>query len=332
MTSPCFTFLKSRFPNSSLHLLTNAAAASLYKGDPSLSTIHTFDWPWSHLRSNNKFTMAKLRRLFQLVVYLKKERFDLMIDFRGDIRFVVLFGVLIRAKIRIGNSRSGDSRLLHHVSQYELSRHEVERALDVVSFFGEPPGKLSPHIPLSTQDRLTAVQLIQEVAGGTVPEKKVILAPYSSKDIKSWPVDYFMKVIAFLSAHEYHVFVVGAKGDAANAADLAAPFGKYVYSIAGLTSLRQLAALTALAELVVGVDTGVLHIASCYNTPIVAIFGPTRAVEYRPYSSALKIADSQSCTCNQFTHSSCSRHTHGYAGCMNDLQPEAVINAIKGFM
>ena len=49
------------------------------------------------------------------------------------------------------------------------------------------------------------------------------------------------------------------------------------------TTLPQLGALVAAAQLFVGADTGPLHLAAAMGTPCVGLYGPTRPEECGPY-------------------------------------------------
>jgi len=325
MASPAFSYLRSRFPNSSISLLTNSISRELYKNDENLDKIWVYNWPWRLLRKDNGFSKAKIKELFHLIRALRKENIDLVIDSRGDSRFVFLFGTLVGARIKIGNSRSGNSGLFDFASTYDVDKHEVERSFDVLGCFGGGQVKPQPYIPLSVEALENAKKLLEPSSGAPV----ALVAPYSSKDVKSWPADYFKDVIQYLVNNKYQVYVVGAKDDSESAAALISSFSSSVYSLAGKTSILELAALTSISQLVVGVDTGVLHIASCFQTPIVAIFGPTRSCEYRPYSNLSTVVDNGTCQCDQLTHAKCDVPLYGYAKCMSELTPEAVIEAIK---
>lgn len=47
------------------------------------------------------------------------------------------------------------------------------------------------------------------------------------------------------------------------------------FSLAGQLSLKELAALTRIARLFVGVDSAPMHIVAAVGTPVVALFGPS---------------------------------------------------------
>ena len=329
MTTPAFSLLRERFPQTQIILLTNPAGKQLFSDDPRINKIFTFDWAWRQQKISDRFSLTKLKDLIRLIIRLRKERIDVLIDFRGDIRFIILFGVLAGIRIRISNSRVGKSSLLHYISHFDVDRHEVERSVDVIECFVRPKTPLRPEIFLKASE-FTAVKILvkNELCLSEFPSKLALIAPYSSINIKSWPKEYFREVIDGLLAMDFLVAVVGTSDDSVDAENMIKGYKSGIFSLAGKTSIKQLAALTAVSDIIVGVDTGVLHIASCFDTPIIAIFGPTRSVEFRPYSPYTTVLQTNSCQCNQFLHVKCDFPHNGYAKCLVNLTASAVIQAL----
>lgn len=329
MTSPAFSAVHTRFPRAKTILLTDSTGSQLYGKDPRIHEVLVFNWPWVHQKKNNRFTPGKVSELIRLVLFLRRQRIDVLIDFRGDLRFVVLFGVLTGIPIRVSNSRCGESSLLNAVSLYDVDKHEVERSLDVVECFGPVSGQGRPEISL-LPDEIASIRQRLGTETGMVPFSRIaVIAPYSSKDVKSWPFHNFREVITYLSSSGFTVIVAGTKDDTEDAEQMIRGISGNVFSFAGKTSIRELASLVSISALVVGVDTGVLHIASCFDVPVFAIFGSTRSSEFRPYSPYVRVLETKTCRCNQFLHDKCDYPTDGYAGCLADLSPAAVISAIN---
>lgn len=329
MTTPSFSLIRGRFPKAKILLLTNGAGKSLLKDDLRIDEILVFNWPWSQPKVKGRFSWSKMKELKEIILKLRRENIDVFVDFRGDLRFVFLFGVLTGARFRVSNSRSGKSSLLHHTSDYDISKHEVERSTDVVKCFVSNDTPLRPNIYLSDEEICKIRQLLECEIKRQLPNKIAVIAPYSSRDVKSWPVAYFRKVISHLKVEGFIILIVGTRDDKTNADEMLSDFQEDVFSLAGKTSIRELAALVSISSIVVGVDTGVLHLASCFDVPIIAIFGSTRSTEFRPYSPFVSVVDSNTCTCNQFLHLKCDHAVDGYAECLSQLAPARVIEAIE---
>ena len=73
-------------------------------------------------------------------------------------------------------------------------------------------------------------------------------------------------------------------------------------NLAGLTSLRELASLVSLCDVLLTNDSGPMHIAAALKTPIVALFGSTSQVITGPYKTGKVIQKSVECSpCYQRT-------------------------------
>jgi ADP-heptose:LPS heptosyltransferase len=94
--------------------------------------------------------------------------------------------------------------------------------------------------------------------------------------MKKWPEDRWVKLAGTLAESGLDILFSGAPGDADEARHVAARTGNpRVRSIAGETSLSQLAALLGHARIVVSVNTGIMHLAASVGAPLISLNGPT---------------------------------------------------------
>ncbi len=136
-------------------------------------------------------------------------------------------------------------------------------------------------------DRRGARGLLEEAGLAGNGDRLVVLAPEVSKgrEAKSWPAERFGEVAKRLRGRPGTVaLIVGA--DAGSCFD-ETPEG--CLDLGGRTSLRQLLGLLSMADLFVGNDSGVLHLAACLGLPCVALFGPTDPEETGPHGGPHEI-------------------------------------------
>ena len=119
----------------------------------------------------------------------------------------------------------------------------------------------------------------------TPPERGapvIVVHPGAAFGAKRWPVERFAVVAAALDG-PVPVVLTGTAGErpAAErvAADAGLPAGRV---LAGRTSLPELSAVIAGADLVICGDTGVAHLASAFGTPSVVLFGPVGPERWGP--------------------------------------------------
>ena len=109
-----------------------------------------------------------------------------------------------------------------------------------------------------------------------VPQPKsdrIVLIPGAGKPDKQWPADRFRELARRLGKQALVVWGPGERHLAeAIDAELAPP-----------TNLRELAGVLLAARLVIGGDTGPLHLAAALRVPVVGLYGPTSPKRNGPY-------------------------------------------------
>ena len=107
-----------------------------------------------------------------------------------------------------------------------------------------------------------------------------------------------------------------------------------VYDFCGETSIEESAYLIRNSKLVLTNDTGMMHIASAFDTPIISFWGCTKpSLGFSPYMAAKK----SKCIITSFSDAPCSKHgkycKFQSKGCIKEIKPkiiyEAVVRLIK---
>ena len=110
---------------------------------------------------------------------------------------------------------------------------------------------------------------------------RVILLPGAGRSEKLWPVERFRELARRLGRP---VAVAWGPGERELADATGAP-------VAPETNLRELAFLLANASLVIGGDTGPLHLAAALGTPLIGLYGPTDPRRNGPYGQLGRCVD-----------------------------------------
>jgi len=114
-----------------------------------------------------------------------------------------------------------------------------------------------------------------EFASGEFPELrgKVVLLPGVGRPEKLWPTERFRELARRLGDDAVAVWGPGEE-------ELAKAIG---CRVAPKTSLRELASILQRSRLVIGADTGPLHLADALGTPVIGLYGPTNPKRNGPY-------------------------------------------------
>jgi ADP-heptose:LPS heptosyltransferase len=96
-----------------------------------------------------------------------------------------------------------------------------------------------------------------------------------------------------------------------------------VLNLVGQTSLRELAGLFSLSDLVLTTDTGPMHLAAAVKASLIALFGPTAPWRTGPYGNGHVILR-KSLPCSPCFQKKCLT-----IECMNSLSVEEVLEAAE---
>ena len=111
---------------------------------------------------------------------------------------------------------------------------------------------------------------------------RIVLLPAAGRPEKQWPVERFRELAARLGGPALIAWGPGEE-------ELAKQLGA---EIAPPTNFRELAFLLKNARLVIGGDTGPLHLAAALGTPVIGLYGPTDPRRNGPYGQLNQVVES----------------------------------------
>ena len=268
---PVFPVLRMRFPNARITVLTGREGASIFKGNPFIDHILVFESNWF-----SKSKVVGLFELFRVVSQLRKIRYDLGFDFRGDLRNILLMafaGVLYR----VGYGIAGGERLLHRMGDYQTNLHQVELNVRLVTDEAIDKCYLKPDLYLSPGERKEGLELLKRF-GISHQARLIAVHPEAGYPSKEWGEASFKELIAKLTeAQENTVLILGLS----KAAQLAESFvsSSQVINLTGKLSLREMIAVLSWCHLFLGNDSGPSHIAQALGIPAVVVASGTNEYE-----------------------------------------------------
>lgn len=116
------------------------------------------------------------------------------------------------------------------------------------------------------------------------PAREVVLLHATARPEKEWPAANWVELGQSLAARGYTIMLPwGGEAERRRSAEIAAAVPNAI--VPALQPLDQVARTIARASLVVGVDTGLLHLAAALGVPLAAIFVGTEPGQHGPLGS-----------------------------------------------
>jgi heptosyltransferase-3 len=254
LTFPVFDALHERFPQAKISVVLGPKARPLMEGNPCLDRIYIFD------------KGSTLKEKWRWLKALRKEKFDLVVDLRNT-----MMPYLIRGRKATRPAFSFRKGVHKRDMHFNRLKHLIKDIL---------PARGQHAVHADRTDRAGAQGLLLGL------KDYIVVAPGAANPHKCWSHDRYADVISYLvKTCRAHVVLVGDKKDGRTAQAMFHRLPSGVIDACGFTTLRELAVILKGAKLALLNDSGIMHLASYYDIPVIALFGPTDPAHYGPWSA-----------------------------------------------
>lgn len=300
LAEPFLRTLRERFPRASITLLCKPSTRTLLEPSRLVDRYVVAELPWTSFTGKYAPRRYVDGALAALVRELRRERFDLSIDARGDVRANVLTW-LTGATHRVGFDAPGSRLLTHRVAGPSDATHKVEDWLAMLEPLGGVPKPSAPRLVIDADAAARVARALEE-QGIDPADRLVVIHASARQDVRRWPLERFHALAAGLVRRG------GVRVLAITDPD---GYGASLGDIPGVVvvrpSLAELPAYLAAGDLFVGNDSGPAHVAAAVGTPTVTIFGPQIAGWYRPYGDGHTVVQIDEMWCRP-CFDQCIRH------------------------
>ncbi len=187
-------------------------------------------------------------------------------------------------------------------------------------------------VPITKNDYVGLLYADDTIDDLGLPERYAVISPAASgrRMSKAWDQEKFADIIVHLSKkHQISSILVGSPDNAAYNAvierhvrDKTSGNASMLVNLSGRIGLKKLCGVLRKAALFVGIDSGVMHLASAVDVPVVALFGPTDSRYVGPRNKKSIIVKNDVMDCIPCYLKKCSHYN-----CMQQLGAEPVKQA-----
>jgi lipopolysaccharide heptosyltransferase I len=274
---PILTALRRRYPRAHLTWVINRHYQPLVEGHHHLDATLPFDRSaarsgrWSALKTWGRF-----------VSDLRQQDFDLVIDLQGLFRSGLL-AALSGAPRRVGLSTAREGAPWFYTDVVPVANfnavHAVDRYWLIAEALGVGQVRKEFHMPIAAEARAFAAAILS-----VVPRPWLMIAPGSRWSTKRWLPEHFTALARRAQADFGATAVfVGSPEDTRLSRAIHSRLDGAAVDLTGQTTLPQLAAILAQADVMLANDTGPLHLAAALGRPIVAPYTCTKVLLTGPY-------------------------------------------------
>jgi ADP-heptose:LPS heptosyltransferase len=271
-------------PDAHLGWAVEPPAAPLLAGHPWLDRVHVFERP------------RAARALGPFLAALRAERYEVALDLGRSIKSA-FFALACGARERLGFAAADgrEAGWLLATRRLPPQGPECPKLAQFQAFadaLGLAPAPVEFGLAPTAAEAADAERLVAGLAGPLVAASLG-----SSCPSRRWFPERTAAVLAALArSHGASAVLLGTAADGAFARAVAAAGPGPLRDLVGRTTLRQLLAVLARARLVVGPDSGALHLAAALGRPVVSLWGATSPARSTPFGSeALAVTGAAPC-------------------------------------
>lgn len=221
---------------------------------------------------------------------LRALRIDVAVEVQGFLKSS-LFTVLTRAPIRIGfgwrhvRDRFSSVFTTHWVTPPASAAHIVEQNMALLDPLGVDDRRIAFPLPAAPAAEARVAERLRAL--GLADGSFVAMLPATRGPAKQWPPASYREVARQLGQKAgVSVLLLGGPGEETLLRTIASGLdGGGIFALAP-EPIAELTACLRRARVVVGNDTGPLHLAAAVGVPAVGLYGPTRGERNGPYGAA----------------------------------------------
>ena len=323
-TLPSLAALRKLYPDAHITWVIEEDSSDIIEGHLCLDRI---------IISRRKSWLKNLKRLHEVrktigemksfVATLRDRRYDLVVDFHGLLKSSLIV-LLSGGRRKLGyNSMQELSGLFLGEKIYEdMDKHAVDRYLDLPRHLGADIGNPEFAIHIGEENRNRVDNLLKKNRI-SMEDSFVSVNPVAFWDTKLWEDGKFARLCDRIT-EELKMKVVFTGGRNRETVERIRSLMKFPSAdLAGRTTLRDLAYLYELSDLIITTDSGPMHVSAAVGTPTVALFGPTDPARTGPYGEDHTVIR-RNLPCSPCFLKKCETKK-----CMKEISVEDVFQAVK---
>jgi lipopolysaccharide heptosyltransferase II len=265
LATPALIALRRFLPDAQIDILLEDWVAPILKGFDGVDNVISF-------RKDD--LKSRLRTAWQI----RQNKYDVVFNLHGG----TTSGFFVRAtgaKHRVGFSHYRYTFFHNHLLSSSADfwgkevTHSAEQQLALLGFVGIP-------VADKPKSRLNVISNFKFQVSNYA-----LLHPVAAFDTKQWATENFARIGEYLSAKGFQIVAVATKKER-EVLDNLKNLSNVPITIFDDLSLPEITALASRAEIFVGNDSGIAHIAAAVNTPSVVIFGSSNRNHWRPWTDA----------------------------------------------
>lgn len=283
LTIPAVNALRTARPHAEIHMLVGPWSADVMANQDAVDMVLTLPFPGFN-RGGKPGIAVPYRLALRAANQLRHIGYSSAVILRPDHWWGAMVASFAGIPQRIGYELPDVAPFLTHKIPWEHQHAVHQNARLMEQWTGQlNPERLRYEFPLHDDDRGYIDGYLSE--WGIAPDQRIFcIHPGSGTWAKRWEPQYWADVADTLADQlDAQVVFTGGDHELSLVQTITGHMRHTACLMVGDTEIGQLAALYARARVVLGPDSGPMHLAAAVHTPTVTLFGPADPVEFAPW-------------------------------------------------
>lgn len=282
-TTPALQHLRQAWPHAQISALVGPWGQAILAGHPALDDLLTLPFP-GFTRQPAASPLAPYQLLVTEAARLRPRHFDLALILRFDHWWGAWLAQRASIPRRIGFAIPECMPFLTTAVPYVPQQHEVLQNLTLAAAAVGQPCTTAAPLYFRVPDAAAAWAAAWLQQHGIDTRRLAALQPGSGAEVKLWRVEAWAALATALQEKGLALLLIGGAGETPLARAINERLAQPILSLVGDTSLEQTAALLQRCALVIGLDSGPMHLAAAVGAPTIHLYGPVDAARFGPWA------------------------------------------------
>ena len=306
LTTPLLRSIKKMYPNISIDFILRKEYEELLIHNPNVNKLY-------------KYAESKLEKqiLFNSII---SQNYEIVIDLQNNFRTRELIRILKCPVFKLKK---------RHLDKFLFVYIKINKLID------------APPIPVRYANAFDMFELDSyglDFKTNNLPnkqlqmqtdEKFIGMCPGARHYTKRWHKGYYTELGKLLESNKYKVVLLGGKDDQDLCDEIAKELSNPI-NLCNENDVMQTAANMMMCNVVYSNDSGLMHLASAVNIPVIAFFGSTvKEFGFFPYKSKSLVLESNRLLCRPCTHIGKKSCPQKHFSCMMNITPEEAFNSLN---
>ncbi len=289
LTTPALSLLRAAQPSADIHMLVGDWSADVLAAYDDMDTILTLPFP-GFARGTTHSALSPYQLALKSARKLRAINYRAALIMRPDHWWGALVAQLAGIPIRIGYDHPDVAPFLTQTVALQHEHTVIQNARLVAALTQQEidPANLPLQFRVNEADR---GQIDDELYARTINDDKPIFAihPGAGTWVKRWDIEKWAAVADTLAGRlDATPIFTGGDHERELIASIQSHMRISAINFAGETDIGTLAALYQRAQIVLGADSGPMHLAVAVGTPTVTLFGAADPVAFGSWGDTLK--------------------------------------------